>query len=70
MILKHRILRSDQNLLRLDNVDMEEEVEETEEASQKKEYIFKPALLCMSGFRDLSICKNQLGPWLLGFKLI
>jgi hypothetical protein len=31
MLLKHRILRSDQNLLRLENVVMEEEVEESSE---------------------------------------
>ena len=31
MLLKHRILKSDQNLLRLENVVMEEEVEESSE---------------------------------------
>ena len=37
MLLKHRILRSDQNLLSLENVAMEEEVEESSETEASQD---------------------------------
>ena len=38
MLLKHRILKSDQNLLRLENVVMEEEVEESSETEASQNW--------------------------------